>query len=171
MGVEFDPAVVAAARRYLDLDDLDVEVVLDDALAFLERGRERYDAVLEDVFVGEGDDVHKPAWLPLPGLLLASRQLAPGGVLVSNALDEAPAVAKALRGLFPSVLQIDVADYDNRVFAAGRKLPRASGLRAAVQASPVLSGSLERLRLRTLKPASSRSVRRVPRKAAREALR
>ena len=160
VGVELDPAVVEAAREHLDLDDLGVEVVLDDARAFLERDRRRYDAVFEDIFVGEGDDVHKPEWLPHPGFELASRRLAPGGVLVSNALDEAQAVGKAMRGLFPTVLRIDVEDYDNRIFAAGRSLPEASGLRAAVQASPVLGPSLPRLSLRTVKAASERSLSR-----------
>ena len=164
VGVEFDPAVLEAARAHLDLDPLGVDVVLEDARAFLERGRERYDAIFEDVFVGHGDDVHKPGWLPLPGLELASRQLAPGGVLVSNTLDEARAVARVLRVLFPAVLQIDVEDYDNRILAAGTRLPRASSVRAAVRASPVLSASLDRLRLRTvqapLQPSRKRPRRR-----------
>jgi hypothetical protein len=69
-------------------------------------------------------------------------------------------------GLFPTVLQIDVEDYDNRVFAAGRSLPEASGLRAAVHASPVLGSSLERLSLRTVKAASQRRVSRPRRGAA-----
>ncbi|MFP6623152.1 MAG: fused MFS/spermidine synthase [Myxococcota bacterium] len=165
VGVELDPAVVEAARQHLALDELGVEVVVEDARAFLERDRRRYDAVFEDVFIGEADNVHKPGWLPLPGLELASRLLAPGGVLVSNALDEAQAVGKAMRGLFPTVLQIDVEDYDNRIFAAGRSLPEASGLRAAVHASPVLGSSLERLSLRTVKAASQRRVSR-PRRGA-----
>ena len=157
VGVEFDSAVVEAAREHLDLDDLDVEVVVADAREFLEHGSTRYDAVFEDIFVGEGDDVHKPGWLPLPGLALAAGMLAPGGVLVSNALDEAQAVGKAMRSLFPTVLQIDVEDYDNRIFAGGKSLPGASGLRAAVHASPVLCPSLERLSLRTVKLASGAS--------------
>ena len=166
VGVELDPAVVEAAREHLDLDELGVEVVLGDARAFLERDREHYDAVFEDVFVGQGDNVHKPEWLPLPGLELASRRLASGGVLVSNALDEAQAVGKVMRGLFPTVLRIDVEDYDNRIFAAGRSLPEALGLRAAVQACPVLGPSLQRLSLRTLKAASERSVSRSRRGTA-----
>lgn len=170
VGVELDPAVVEAAREHLDLDEVGVEVVLDDAWAFLEgrskRRGERYDAIFEDVFIGQGDAVHKPDWLPLPGLEQAARLLAPGGVLVSNALDEAQAVGKALRGLFPTVLRIDVEDYDNRIFAGGRSLPEASGLRAAVEASPVLSASLPRLHLRTVKAASQGSVSRSRRGTA-----
>ncbi len=163
VGVELDPAVVNAARQHLDLDDLGVEVVVEDALTFLRADRGRYDAVFEDVFVGEGDGVHKPGWLPEPGLELARRLLAPGGVLVTNTLDEAPAVARALCELFPSVLSIDVEDYDNRIFAAGRDVPGAGALRGAVRESDVLAPTLARLTMRTVKLETPRSRRRVTR--------
>src|SRR5512134_2559785 len=50
VGVEIDPAVVSAARRWFDLDALGVEVVTGDAARFLRATRARFDAVLEDVF-------------------------------------------------------------------------------------------------------------------------
>jgi spermidine synthase len=155
VGVEFDPAVVQAAREHLDLDDLGVEVVVADALPFLRRDEGRYDAIFEDVFVGVGAHVHKPGWLPRPGLELAKRRLAPGGVLVSNTLDEATVVSAALCEMFPAVVSIEVEDYDNRIFAAGRELPGAAALRAAVRDSPVLAGTLPRLRMRTVLSGAS----------------
>jgi spermidine synthase len=94
VGVEIDPEVVALARRHFDLDQLGVEVIQADASVFLARSRERFDAVLDDVFVGRGRAVHKPAWLLAGGLASAAARVAPGGVLASNALDEAPAVAR-----------------------------------------------------------------------------
>jgi spermidine synthase len=150
VGVEFDPAVVRVAREHFGLDALSVDVVEGDALTFLREDSAHYDAIFEDVFVGSGDDVHKPGWLPEPGLSLAAERLAPAGVLVSNALDEAPAIGREMRSLFPSALQIDVEDYDNRIFAGGAALPKAAELRAAVAASPVLGGSVARLGFRTL---------------------
>jgi spermidine synthase len=161
-GVELDPAVVRAAREHLDLDALGIDVVVDDALAFLRAATDSWDAILEDVFVGVGDSVHKPGWLPLPGLELAVRRLAPGGVLSTNTLDEAPAVASVLHGFFPAVLSLEVEDYDNRILAAGRDLPGAAQLRDALRRSPVLSATLPRLRVRTLSrlaPALSPSRR------------
>ena len=162
VGVEFDPAVVRAARDHFDLNDLNVEVVLADALVFL-RGDERYyDAVLEDVFVGAGDAVQKPGWLPRPGLELAAERLVPGGVLVSNTLDEAQPVSKVLRKLFPEVLRIDVEDYDNRIFAAGFQLGNAADLRARVGGSAVLGETVSRLSFRTLKTAAQAPSGRTP---------
>ena len=106
--------------------------------------------MLEDVFVGSGDAVHKPRWLPHPGHELAARRVARGGLLVSNTLDEATRVSRVLCALYPAVVRIDVEDYDNRIFAAGPAGLAANGLRAEVARSPVLRGTLDKLRFRTL---------------------
>ncbi|MCZ6785383.1 MAG: fused MFS/spermidine synthase [Proteobacteria bacterium] len=150
VGVERDPEVIRLARRGFDLDEIGVEVVEDDARAFLERDRGRYDLVLDDVFVGSGDAVRKPDWLPHPGTGLAARRVATGGLLVCNTLDETAAVATVLRTLFPALLRIDVDEFDNRVLVAGPRGLQAAALRRAVAANPVLSGTLPRLRFRTL---------------------
>jgi spermidine synthase len=152
VGVELDPEVVRVARRRLDLDELGIEIVIRDAQAFLVSDKRCFDIVLEDVFVGSGDDVYKPDWLPRPGHALAARRVAPGGLLVSNTLDEFPAVAQALGELFPALLRIDVEDYDNRIVVAGPEGLGARKLRRAVARSPVLRDTLPRLSFRTLRP-------------------
>jgi spermidine synthase len=150
VAVEIDREVVRLARRFFGLDALGVEVRIADARDALARGRGRFDAVLEDVFVGSGRAVVKPPGFPEPALARAARRLAPGGVLVSNALDEAPAVARAMRGLFPRVVRIGVEDYDNQIFVGGGPDLSARALRAAVSTSAVLAPTLPRLSLRTL---------------------
>jgi spermidine synthase len=148
VGVELDRAVVAAARRHFDLDALGVEVICDDARAVLARERRRFDLVIDDVFVGAGRDVRKPAWLPEPALAHAARRVAPGGVLVSNSIDEAPAVARAVRRLAPHVLELRVDGYDNRVFAGSTRPLDARRLRAAIAADPALAPTLAKLSVR-----------------------
>ena len=152
MGVEIDPSVMRAARDHFDLDALEVEGVLADALTFLREDRGRYDAILEDIFVGAGDAVYKPGWLPRPGLELAAARLRKGGVLVSNTLDEARQMSRTLREIFPRALRIDIEDYDNRIFAAGYGLGSAADLRTAVEGSTVLRESARCLSFRTLRP-------------------
>ncbi len=151
VGVEKSAEVVRAARRHLGLGHLGVEVVVADARAFLERARERFDLVLEDVFVGRGRAVRKPEWLPLPGLALAARRVARGGLLASNALGDAPASARALAALFPARVQIAIEGWDNAILAAGPPGLDAPGLRAALAADPLLAPTLRRLALRTLR--------------------
>jgi spermidine synthase len=157
VGVELDPEVVRLAREHFELDRLDVRVELMDARVWLEeqvtrpaseRGP-RFDAILEDVFIGEGDDVHKPDWIPEPAHRHARTLLAPGGVLVSNTLDEHARVARAMREGFGSVVSIEVEDYDNRVLVAGRAGLSGAALRECVARSSVLAPSLPILRFRT----------------------
>lgn len=149
VGVEFDDDVLRAARRWLALDDLGVEVVVGDALGFLERDRGRYDAILEDVFVGRGRAVHKPRWLPRPGLDLASRRLRRGGLLVSNTLDEWASVERAIGELCPGRVRIEVEGYDNRIVVGGPRSLCGRGLRARARAEPLLAPALPELRFRS----------------------
>jgi spermidine synthase len=149
VGVELDPEVVRAARRWFGLGALGVEVVVGDARAYLEQSRARFDLVVDDVFVGAGRRVHKPDWLPLPGLALAARRVARGGVLVSNAIDEARAVSRVLCDRFAAVCELQVRDYDNRIFAATERAASAADLRRRIGAIPLLAPSLRELRLRS----------------------
>ncbi|MGI9433154.1 MAG: spermidine synthase [Myxococcota bacterium] len=148
VGVEIDPEVVALARRWFDLDDLRVELVVDDARHFLARERRRFDAVIEDVFVGRGRAVHKPAWMIDEGLPQAAERVADGGILTSNTLDETAEVAAVLRARFPGLVEIGVSDYDNRVLVAGRGSLSGRALRNAVAATPELAGSVRALQFR-----------------------
>lgn len=149
VGVEPDRAVVAAARRHFGLDALGVEVIADGALPALARERRRFDLVIEDCFVGRAGAERKPPGLPRPGLALAARRLAPGGILVVNTIDETAAVARVLAALLPHRLELRVADYDNRVLAAARRPLPARALRGALARDPVIGPTAGRLALRT----------------------
>lgn len=159
VGVELDREVVATARRWFDLDALDVEVVIADAREFLARDRTRYDAVLDDVFVGSASRVRKPDWLPEPGLRDAAARVAAGGVLASNAIREAAAVARTVRALFGGGVSIGIEGFHNRILAGGRGIA-APSLRAAVRASDVLRPTLQALSFRSLPPPAGRPARR-----------
>jgi len=164
VGVERNADVVRAARRHLGLDALGVEVVVADALAYLRAARGRFDAVLEDVFVGQGRRVRKPDWLPDPGLPLAARRVAPGGLLVTNALDEFQVSAAVLSTIFAARVGIAIDGWDNRILVAGPRALSARQLRAALAADPLLAPTLPRLALRTLPSAgATRAGSRAPR--------
>lgn len=156
VGVEFDPEVVRLARAFLELDALDVRVEIADALVWLEKATGRFDAILEDLFIGSGDAVHKPGWIPEPGHRLARARLSRGGIFVSNTLDERARVARAMRGAFPAVVTIETEDYDNRVLVAGSAGLTGRALRARVAESPILRGSLGILKFRTNSPPKGR---------------
>lgn len=150
VGVEASAAVLKAARRHFDLDALGVEVVCGDAQRYLAESRRHFDLVIEDVFIGGEASIRKPLWLPDEGLVRAARRLQPGGVLVSNTIDETSEVARVLRKLLPTTLRIGVRDYDNRILVAGPRGLDARALRSAVASQPVLAPSLERFSIRRL---------------------
>jgi spermidine synthase len=159
-GVELDPKVVCAARRWFDLDELGVEVVQSDALQYLERTGKRFDVILEDIFIGTRCSIRKPDWLPKPGLALAARRLKPGGVLASNAIDEAAAVTREMRSLFGSTLRIDIDDYDNRIVVGADFPLSGQALRSALRQSPVLGPTSSRFAIRASRPAKPARVGR-----------
>jgi len=157
-GVELDPEVIRLARAHFDLDALDVQVEIADALDWLKSAQGVYDAILEDVFIGEGDDVHKPDWIPEPGHRLAWKRLAPGGIFASNTLDEHARVARAMCEAFGSVVSIQIEDYDNRVLVVvGGDGLGARALRELVAADPILAESLQMLSLRSV-PAAKKGA-------------
>ena len=120
------------------------------AQSYLRRARRQFDVVLEDIFVGTGRDVRKPDWLPDPGLELASLRVAHGGLLVSNAIDEAPAVARSMRKLFTSTLRIDIEGYDNSMLVGGPRPLTGRAMRSAVSSSPILGNVANILRFRKI---------------------
>ncbi len=163
VGVELDAEVVRLARTHFELDRLGLQVELADAREWLaEQARAgaragRFDAVLEDVFIGRGDAVHKPDWIPDPAHVQAAALLERGGLFVSNTLDEHARVAAGLRESFPSLVEIQVVDYDNRVLVAGGAGLTGTALRRAVAGSPILRESLPILSFRTRASAAERA--------------
>lgn len=82
--VELDPDVVAAARRWFELpdDDLRLQVIVDDALAYLERsGEARFDWLQADLYDGAA---RGPVHDHLPFYALCRRALTAPGVAAFN---------------------------------------------------------------------------------------
>lgn len=156
LGIEFDPDVVAAARRWFELDALRVEVVIGDAREVVARLRDHFDVVLEDVFIGREATLRKPEGFPLPVLEHAQRLLARGGIIASNTIDEGPAVRRALAARFPRVVEISVAEHDNRIYIGGGAWLDAKRLRAEVAANELLGATLPRLAFRNVTATRTR---------------
>jgi spermidine synthase len=150
VGVERDAEVLRAARGHFGLDRLGIEVVEDDALAFLRKDRRSFDLVIEDVFVGTARRVRKPGWLFEEGYPLAYARLRTGGLLVSNTIEELPAVVRALRPCHGRMVSLDVRDYWNRVLVCGRPLPPPRVVRSVLAAHPLLAPLVRQLSLRAL---------------------
>lgn len=157
VGVDHAPHVIEAARGSMDLDELDVEVRVEDALAFLRRSG-TYDMIVEDCFLGGEGGLAKPPWIPEPGFDLIRERLSAAGVMVCSAIHECRDIEASLRARYPSLVRITLFDCTNEVFVASRRALDARRLRAAARSSPVLRDALGNLTLRTLE----RAERAVP---------
>ncbi len=128
VGVELDPAVVEAGRRWFGLPP-EVEVHVADARPWLEEDDGRYDVIIVDAFRFP----YVPFQLATREFMVALRDhLAPGGVVMLNigrdgeAREVVDAVAATLASVFPRVRQADAGAGSNTMLVATAH-PRDAG--------------------------------------------
>lgn len=147
-GVEIDPAVTRAARRWLGLgDNPRLHVVTADARPFLRRTSTRYDLILIDAY--------RPPYVPFylateEFFRLVRDRLAPGGIVALNVAtvpgDDrlARGIEATLRTSFPQVLGWQALRFNRLVL--GLRQPLASGeLRSRLADAPGAVRPLARL--------------------------
>jgi spermidine synthase len=148
VGVELDRDVVRLARRHFGLDALDVEVVVDDVFHYLRQTRQRFDLIIEDVFVGRLRTVHKPTGLLDFGYPLMARRLAPGGLVVANSIHEGPDVVRAMKRIGLETVSLAVRGHWNRIVVGAHGLPCARAIRKRLAEVPPLAPALRLVAVR-----------------------
>jgi len=148
-GVELDPAIVAVARRYFDLQEPNVRAIVHDGRYFLARTARRYDVVAIDAY--------RPPYIPFhlttrEFFALVRSRLTGDGVLVMNvghtgtdwALGKA--LADTLHTVFPTVYVLDAQeDYNLLLLASVQPTDLATvEARLAALDDPYLSVVAER---------------------------
>jgi hypothetical protein len=150
-GVELDPAVTRAGRRYLGLGDNPRLTVHDsDARPFLRASHRRYDLVVVDAY----RQPYVPFYLATREFFrLVRRHLAPGGVVVLNVAtvpgDDrlADGVGGTLAAELPQVVSWPALRFNTFLVGLERPLPRATVARRLSQ-GPLDLAPLRRLFLR-----------------------
>lgn len=131
--IEISPNVIEAAREHFDLDALMVDVTRADAQSYLrDEASERFDLIVEDIFLGRDKHVRKPSWLPSPGYDDAKRWLHPNGIFVANTVNESPGARMMLQHLYKRVVAMRVEFAHNTVFAASDREFSAESLSDAL---------------------------------------
>jgi precorrin-6B methylase 2 len=87
VGVEIDPGVIELARRHLHLPD-DIEVHIADAYQWLAHQDDRFDVVIDDLFLTGATDVVRSRVPEGDTLALLRQRVAPGGVVVANLITD-----------------------------------------------------------------------------------
>lgn len=139
-GVEIDPAIVQVAREYFATDELpNLAVTVADGRYALKASDATYDLI--------GVDAYRQPYIPFQ---LTSREffeeisahLTPHGVTVVNAGRSATdfrlvdALASTMRDVFPYVMAIDVARYNNTMLIGSNAPLSSDALAAAVDGLP-----------------------------------
>lgn len=88
VAVEIDALVVDLARKHMELDKLGAEIVIDDAYAFIERSSERFDVVVDDLFLTGTHDVERSAIPEGHVLERMCALLEPGGAFAANLITD-----------------------------------------------------------------------------------
>jgi spermidine synthase len=149
IGVENNADVLRLAREHLELDRLNLELVVGDALEFLRREGRPCDLIVEDLFVGPSRSVRKPDWLLDEGYRLIGRRRRARGYVVSNTIHEMPGIVRAMRPLGGRVVSLEVRGHWNRIVLSGRDLPAPAQLRTRLRGHPSLAPILSRLAIRS----------------------
>jgi spermidine synthase len=150
VGVDYDAEVLAVAHREMGLGELGIELVVADAVAYLERERRTFDLVVEDIIIGSVRSVRRPRHL-LDRYDLVRARVARGGILVANTIHDRRTVAPLLARMPGTMISIYIRDHYNQVLAVGPRTLLPPHLRPALAASPVLAGSLPGFNIRTLR--------------------
>lgn len=82
--VEIDPGMIHLARTHMAVDELELEIIEDDAYAFLKRDARRFDRVIDDLYRCGDTDVERPAPVTSQSITQLQRHLTPEGLLVMN---------------------------------------------------------------------------------------
>jgi spermidine synthase len=97
VAVDIDQEIVALAELNMKLDDLGIEIHFGDAYEWVAKCKERFDVVIDDVYLAGSDDVFRPGKSDSGQIKALKRLLAPGGLLLANLVNGAGHRAMQIR--------------------------------------------------------------------------
>ncbi len=131
--LEIDEEIVGIARGAMHLDDLNLEIRITDAYAWLATNKRKFDVVIDDIYTAGNDDVFRSREWCATLLGQLRRAVAPGGLLAVNLITGAghrgiqSQTRAVMRAAFPVVRSLTTPACMNEVLVAGDDvLPRAS---------------------------------------------
>ncbi len=135
--VDLDPQGHALFRKHCPQWSKGVRWTQADAMVWLNEQPQKFDLLMDDLSVSDGEDVVKPdiSWTALPTLM--RRHLKPGGIAVFNLLSPpGGAWNRALPPLIAPFAQAQVItldEFENRILVAGNTVPTGRELGSSVR--------------------------------------
>lgn len=141
-GVDLNAAHLDIARRFFEVGDRNVDLHCADAVRWLERNRERYDLVIDDLFGGAGGEPDRAVKLTTRWCQRLMRHLEPHGVLAVNCVSPAELSRAALvtesefQAALPTRFRLRTARDENAVGLFARSVIEPDELRHRLLAVP-----------------------------------
>lgn len=135
VAVDIDQEIVALAELNMKLDDLGIEIHFGDAYEWVAKCKERFDVVIDDVYLAGSDDVFRPGKSDSGQIKALKRLLAPGGLLLANLVNGAGHRAMqirtraAFREGFPVVRTVTTPASMNETLVGGAEVLSAAALK------------------------------------------
>lgn len=164
VAVDIDTEIVALAELNMRLDDLGIEIHFGDAYQWVAKCREKFDVVIDDVYLAGSDDVFRPGKSDSGQIKALKRLLAPGGLLLANLVNGPGHRAMqmrtraAFREGFPVVRSVTTPDSMNETLVGGKEVLAASALAPWTRKFPENADQKlwQRLKVRRLTPVPPR---------------
>jgi spermidine synthase len=160
-GVEIDPRIVEVGRRYFQMTEPNLNVIVADGRYWLQTTNRRYDVIAVDAY----RQPYIPFYLTTREFFASARDhLTPDGVLAINAGRTATdyrlvdALSGTLTAVYPSVFVVDVQAYTNSVIFATNTPTTVAEFRARALANqnlaldPIVQDALATGRVRQAHP-------------------
>jgi spermidine synthase len=160
-GVEIDPRIVEVGRRYFQMTEPNLNVIVADGRYWLQTTNRRYDVIAVDAY----RQPYIPFYLTTREFFASARDhLTPNGVLAINAGRTATdyrlvdALSGTLTAVYPSVFVVDVQAYTNSVIFATNTPTTVAEFRARALANqnlaldPIVQDALASGRVRQVHP-------------------
>ncbi|WP_193214340.1 spermidine synthase [Luteolibacter marinus] len=164
VAVDIDSEIVALAELNMGLAASGIEIHFADAYAWVERCRERFDVVIDDVYMAGADDVFRPGRSDSRQIESLRRLVAPGGLLLANLVNGAGHRAMqvrtraSFREAFQVVRSVTTPASMNETLVGGADVLSLSALRSWEKsfADATDRKYWRRLKVRRLTPVPSR---------------
>ena len=134
--VDIDGELIDLARKHMHLDDLRCEVHIGDAYEWVAQCRDKFDIVIDDVYLAGHDDVYRPGDWNEASIRQLKRLLRPDGLLLTNLVRGAghrtlqSQIRQLFRRHFPCVKEVRTPAGLNETLCGGKQIAGAAALRA-----------------------------------------
>ena len=133
--VDIDGEFIALARKHMHLDSLHCDVHIADAYDWVKSCKQRFDVVIDDVYLAGKTDVYRPHDWNQKSLLQLKRLLKPDGLLLTNLVRGAghrsvqSQIRRLYREHFPCVKEVRTPLGLNETLCGGLSMAGPAALR------------------------------------------